>query len=189
MEKPKCPPGYLLYADPATGKDKCIKTSDFYKDLEKDMGGKKGINKIIYNRSPKGRTKLAKTGGLVKAKAGISVKKSCPRGQCGTPPNCHECADNTRVKPNINKPYYTSKKNTAEADYKEADRLKKIKNNLIKNDFEVIPNKLWAKIDSLQREATKKEIKAGIKPKILREMVPDRKGYKKGGTVKSKKKK
>jgi len=34
---------------------------------------------------------------LIKAKAGVSVKKSCPRGQCGTPPNCRECADNTRV--------------------------------------------------------------------------------------------
>jgi hypothetical protein len=126
---------------------------------------------------------------LVKAKTGTSVKKGCPRGQCGTPPYCHECADNTRVKPNINKPYYTPKKNTAEADYKEADRLKKIKYNLSKNDFEVIPDKLWDKIDSLEREAVKKEIKAGIKPKVLREMVPDRKGYKKGGMVKSKKKK
>lgn len=125
---------------------------------------------------------------LVKAKTGVSVKKSCPRGQCGTPPYCHECSDNTRVKPNINKPYYTPKKNTAEADYKEAERLKKIKNDLSKNNFEVVPNKLSDKIDSLVREATKKEIKAGIKPKILREMVPDRKGYKKGGTVKSKKK-
>jgi hypothetical protein len=120
---------------------------------------------------------------LVKAKKGTSVKKGCPRGQCGTYPNCYDCPDNTRVKPNINKPYYTPKKNTAEADYKEADRLQKIKNNLIKNDFEVLPNKLGNKVDSLQREATKKEIKAGIKPKILRE------GYKKGGMVKSKKKK
>jgi hypothetical protein len=60
---------------------------------------------------------------------------------------------------------------------------------LSKNDFEVIPDKLWDKIDSLEREAVKKEIKAGIKPKVLREMVPDRKGYKKGGMVKSKKKK
>lgn len=34
---------------------------------------------------------------LVKAKEGISTKNACPRGQCGTPPNCRECADNTRV--------------------------------------------------------------------------------------------
>ncbi len=34
---------------------------------------------------------------LVKAKEGISTKKGCPRGMCGTPPNCRECADNTRV--------------------------------------------------------------------------------------------
>lgn len=34
---------------------------------------------------------------LVKAKTGTSVKKGCPRGQCGTPPYCHDCPDNTRV--------------------------------------------------------------------------------------------
>jgi hypothetical protein len=126
---------------------------------------------------------------LVKAKVGISTKKGCPRGKCGTYPNCYDCPDNTRVKPNINKPYYTSKKNTAEDDYKEQDRLAKLKTSLSKQNFEIIPNKLSTKIDSLHREGAKKEIRAGIKPKILREMVPDRKGYKKGGLVKSKKKK
>lgn len=34
---------------------------------------------------------------LVKAKVGISTKKGCPRGMCGTPPNCYECPDKTRV--------------------------------------------------------------------------------------------
>ena len=34
---------------------------------------------------------------LVKAKKGTSVKKGCPRGQCGTPPNCYDCPSSTRV--------------------------------------------------------------------------------------------
>jgi hypothetical protein len=34
---------------------------------------------------------------LVKAKEGISTKKGCPRGKCGTYPNCYDCPDNTKV--------------------------------------------------------------------------------------------
>ena len=34
---------------------------------------------------------------LVKAKKGTSVKKACPRGQCGTPPHCYDCPSSTRV--------------------------------------------------------------------------------------------
>jgi len=68
MEKPKCPKGYMLYTDSATGKDKCVKISDFYKSMEKNMGGREGINKIINNKSPKGKTRLAKKGGVVKPK-------------------------------------------------------------------------------------------------------------------------
>jgi hypothetical protein len=30
---------------------------------------------------------------LKKAKEGISVKNGCPKGKCGTPPNCFPCTD------------------------------------------------------------------------------------------------
>jgi hypothetical protein len=172
MEKPKCPPGYLLYADPATGKDKCIKTSDFYKDLEKDMGGKKGINKIIYNRSPKGRTKLAKTGGLVKAKEGMSVKKGCPRGQCGTPPNCRECADKTRVSTSGPKKTIPSlptkiqpKTNTSKSTVNSKEKPTADSTKFYKNEAQ------------LQSELAAAKSKYGLKKEAEKSMTESRKAY------------
>jgi hypothetical protein len=46
---------------------------------------------------------------LKKAKVGTTVKRECPSGQCGTPPNCYPCptADSTawknRTLPNLTK--------------------------------------------------------------------------------------
>jgi len=78
------------------------------------------------------------------------------------------------------------KRATAASDYRNADiYLKKMKalidkypNALDMKAYNVYSNK----IDSLLREGSKKEIKSGIIPRILRE------GYKTGGAVKSKKK-
>lgn len=68
MVNSKCPKGYMLVTNPKTGKDECIKTSDFWKETEQKVGGRDKVIKMIYKAPVKGKTTLAKKGGSVKSK-------------------------------------------------------------------------------------------------------------------------
>ena len=144
---------------------------------------------------------------LVKAKAGISVKKSCPRGMCGTPPNCRECADNTRVStsgskktlpslPTTIQPKTTTSKPTVNGKEKPtADSTKFYKNEAqLQSELAATKSKYGLKKEAEQSmtesrkaysDASRQQFKG--KPGFDKNGFPIKKS-KVGGTVKSKKK-
>jgi hypothetical protein len=145
---------------------------------------------------------------LLKAKVGTLVKKGCPRGKCGTYPNCYDCPDNTRVSssgvkksiptvPTKIQPKTTSSKSTTNSKEKPTADSTKIYKDEAK----------------LQSEIAAAKSKYGLKKEAEESMTQSRKAYsdasrqqfkgkpgfdkngfpitknKKGGIVKSKKKK
>jgi hypothetical protein len=141
---------------------------------------------------------------LVKAKAGISVKNSCPRGQCGTPPNCHECADKTRVSTSGSKktipllPTKIQPKTTISNSTEKptADSTKFYKNEAqLQSELAAAKSKYGLKKEAEQSmtesrkaysDASRQQFKG--KPGFDKNGFPIKKS-KVGGTVKSKKKK
>ena len=149
---------------------------------------------------------------LVKAKTGTSVKKGCPRGQCGTPPYCHECADNTKVVSPIKKSFdLPAKKDPNKLTKAELDALSHQKRGMGTNTGSYVKQAGSIKNESGQLTASQKAqldkymSNAPLSRKIY-EALPNfgriygssvadipkgskLKNQKKGGVVKSKKKK
>ena len=149
---------------------------------------------------------------LVKAKTGVSVKKECPRGKCGTPPYCHECADKTRVVSPIKISFdLSAKKDPNKLTKAELDALSHQKRGMGTNtgsyvkESGAIKNELGRLTASQKAQLEEYMRKAPLSRKIY-EALPNfgriigssaadipkgskLKNQKKGGVVKSKKKK
>jgi hypothetical protein len=141
---------------------------------------------------------------LVKAKEGISTKNACPKGKCGTYPNCYDCPDNTRVSssgakksiptvPTKIQPKTTSSKSTTNSTekptadstfyYADKEYISKLKGSTANTKPEM--DKQFAIMEKAKQDRYRQSKKG--KPGYDKNGFPITK-QKKGGTVKSKKK-
>ena len=149
---------------------------------------------------------------LVKAKEGISTKKGCPIGKCGTYPNCYDCPDNTKVVSPIKKSFdLPAKKDPNRLTKAELDALSHQKRGMgtntgsyvkqagsVKNESGQLTPSQKAQLDRYMSQAPLSRKVYEALPNIGRALwssaadIPKDsklKNQKKGGSVKSKKKK
>jgi hypothetical protein len=173
-----------------------------YKKTNKIGEGKPGDIMVNHPTKDKGKwdtINLTKKSGAKTVKQGIASTKKWHKENPKIPRGYHKMPDGTIMKNSLHKKktggstskmqsgdpkvvsWINDAMRTSKNDYKDADMYAKKRKALIDKYPNALDMKEYAmysnKIDSLSKEGTKKEIKAGVKPKILRE------GYKTGGST------